>query len=89
MNTVPQCQTCKFWNKGEEKGRGECRRNPPQAVIMPMPMAGDGEKVQQIQRINRPGAQAPHPVNQRFGPVSFWPPALALQWCGEHTREEA
>jgi hypothetical protein len=27
------CAKCRFWQEGEEVGHGECRANPPSAVI--------------------------------------------------------
>lgn len=76
------CMTCKFWCAFEgDPGKGECRRRPPQAIVMPMPAATEGSTIQKVSRSGFLGA--PEEQNPRFGPVSFWPPTHGQQWCGD------
>lgn len=88
------CSLCRFFNR-QEADKGECRRQPPSAVIMPMPIAAD-EKTNSVTIMRpmkggrgiMPARPKPGPQAQRVGPVGYWPPTGNNMWCGEFKPEE-
>jgi hypothetical protein len=89
---IETCRSCYFFQP-VENDKGECRRNPPSAIVMPMPIATEEkENAVHILKPNFPGGRGRQmtaaPENPRFGPVGYWPPTSKNLWCGEWKGEE-